>query len=369
MQRLSKRTDGKHPSSICDYDIFTATGAGMKNHTAHHTFQTTNRIAFLISLRIPAGNDNHRRAETFIKSKGYFSQTSRCRCHQQVDKIGFQTGKHHFCFRITHAHIIFDDKRFSPFVHQSKKKETAVVYPIGTKPLYRRTDNTFLHLAVKRLVSKWNRGYRPHTAGIKTTVTLPDTLIIFGRAEYFVILAIGNCKNGNLYACKVFFNHDPGTGRAEFPGKHESQLLLRFPEIIQNKNPFPRCQTIRLQHIRRLQSRKIFLSRRKRLGSNGHIACGRNPVAHHELFGKIFAAFQNSTGLSGTYNQQVGKTHILLQEITNTGNERIFRTYHKQVDSFLGNKIGYRREIMERQSNIDSNRISTRITRSNIQCR
>ncbi len=82
MQRLPKRTDGKNPSSICDYGIFTATRAGMKNHTALHTFQATNRIAFFVSLRIPAGNDNHRRAETFIKSKGHLRQTSQCRCHQ-----------------------------------------------------------------------------------------------------------------------------------------------------------------------------------------------------------------------------------------------------------------------------------------------
>ena len=76
-------------------------------------------------------------------------------------------------------------------IDESEEDKALIVNAFSSEALYRRTDNTILHLLHPLFGGEGNRCDAAHTAGIQTSVMLSDALVVLGFRENLVVLAVG----------------------------------------------------------------------------------------------------------------------------------------------------------------------------------
>ncbi len=73
-------------------------------------------------------------------------------------------------------------------------------------------------------------------------------------------------------------------------------------------------------------------------------------MAHHELLGKVFAAFECRAGLGGTYDE--GRAFASGKVVIYAGYERVFVSDHNHVDTVLLDKGVDGLEVERREADI-----------------
>ncbi len=103
----------------------------------------------------------------------------------------------------------------------------------------------------------------------KPGIALPNPFVVLGLRKHHIAFPIGQHEHRKLDAGQVLLHHHLFGGLSELPLEHILQLLLRLLQVIDDQHSFPRSQSVRLQHIGRLQPRQVGLSLGHRIIDKG----------------------------------------------------------------------------------------------------
>ena len=86
----------------------------------------------------------------------------------------------------------------------------------------------------------------------------------------------------------------------------------------------------------------------------GLITGGRDAMALHESFGKVFRTFQHGTSLRGTDDRDILGTLVSLQIVVDALHQRVLRTNNHHVDFFGNHELLDHFEVISLHGNVDA---------------
>ena len=159
--------------------------------------------------------------------------------------------------------------------------------------------------------------------------------MILARCQGQDIFAIAQNDKAGFFAEQTFFNDHPCTGRTERAvAEHCIDRIVGLLECFGDHDAFTCGETIGLDDNRCALRINITMCRDwvcERL-----IDGGRNLVTHHELFRKVFGAFQ----LCGRFGWPKNLETVTTEHIDNAFCQRRFGANHCERDPVLFNKSG-----------------------------
>ena len=319
----------------------------MEDDAVLNLVDTSDRITFLVSLRITSTDEHHAHGSARIDLYRVLVEVAIGYALKEIYDVALQSQHHCLGLRVTHTAVVLDHHRLTFDVDQSEENKALVVDTLLSEAVYGRTDDAILDFLHPLLVGKGHRRYTTHAAGVQSRVVLTDTLVVFGLGKYLIVFAICQDEDRALDAAEELLNDDLSGSVAEHSAEHLTELLLGLVERRHNQHAFTGCQSVGFQHVGRLESLQEADAFLYGGAVEGLISSGRDVVALHETFGEVLAALKNSTLLARSDHGDGSSAAVALESIIDTAHQRILRTDHNHVDGFVHGKVFQGIEIVD----------------------
>ena len=265
----------------------------MEHQAAAYLLHTLDGEPFGVAARIAAGH--HHDAGCRLRADAQLRPVEGAvpGLFEQLHHIRTDARKDRFSLRVAHPHVVFNHVGVAAFVHQAEENKSLVIHLFRLDALHGGAYNALLHLPHEGFVREGDGGDGAHAAGVQSGVALADALVILGGGEYAVMLAVCQHENGQLDAFQELFNDHLGRSLAEFGMcQHFTQFVFRLLNAVQNQHPFAGRQSVRFEHVGRLQRMQKGDALFQSLLREAAVGRCRDAVPLHEGLGEILAALQ-----------------------------------------------------------------------------
>ena len=311
----------------------------MEHHHIFHVaslFQSGDDLAVFIGSRITAGCHYHAHRGLVFPLHHGSVQGSRSAGQHHLGQIAVQQGKHYLGFRIAETAVEFHYLHAVAFDHQSGIQAAGIGSSFFIQGGNDRFQNGLFRFDAQRFRHYRSRSIGAHAAGIGPFVPVVHPLVVLGCNHGHHDLAVGKGQKGRFFPIHKLFQHHPGAGFSEFMvGHHVVNGSHGFFFGHGNHHALAGRQPVRLHH----NGRTLFFHKSLSRGNiSAHLkGCRGDVIFLHQVFGKGFGSFQFRRRLVRPEDGQAAGT----EHIGDTGYQRCFRPYHRQIDTVLFRKVRY----------------------------
>ena len=192
----------------------------MKYDTVFNSIQPVDGKAFVVVLGISARYQH----DTYGRTRVYFQclliQVAGSHSFKEFYQITLDAKHHAFCFRVTHADIIFNHHRFTFYIDKTEEDETFVFDAFGSQSFHSGTDDAVFYLLHPFLIGKRNRRNATHATGIQTFVAFTYAFVVLCFGQNLVVLSVCQNEYGTFDATQKLFNDYSGGSITEHTAQH-----------------------------------------------------------------------------------------------------------------------------------------------------
>ena len=334
----------EHAATVRDQLAVDHLGTGMEHLGAvlFGFFDTRDDLALFVGARITLAGEHHYSGAALRSLRstelGEFALFGSV---EQREHVAVIEREHNLAFGVAEAAVVFHDLRALRSHHDAHVEHARVRLAFGGHALEGRFDNRLLHFVEESVRHHRSRAVGAHATRVRALVVVKDALVVLGRRENHVVLAVANHEDGGFFAVHEFFNHDRLAGFAKhgLVAEHFFDSVVRFLVGHADDGALARSEARRLHHDRsRVFGEELLGGGEIGEGLEG---CRRHVVLLHDILAEGLGAFERGSSRSRAESAQPATAEF----IHHASDQRNFGADDREVNLFGNREVSDRLRV------------------------
>ena len=273
------------------------------------------------------GEDNAGSGSFSPLNEAGIEASASCRS-QQAREVALEPIHQWLGFGITHPNVELKNLWSFAGDHQTTVKKTAEGVSEVAHTGKRRLNNLIDDRISKLDWQNARVAIGTHPTGVGPLVVIKSPLVVLRGWKNKVCPAVAKQNEAKFFAIQEFFKHEaPPSASSELAGEHFAGRFGGLLPSIGDDDALPCSKTIGFDSNRILKTAKMSIDVFQGL-HHRKVSC-RNAPVDQKLLGEYLAALQ----LGGERTRCHDRQTVSRKGVTETGDQRSFRTYYRQVNS------------------------------------